>query len=284
MKMRIGYNTNGFAHHQLHDAIDLLAQMGYQSIAITLDHHALNPYSADCAHEVEQVRERLARYSLTSVVETGARFLLDPAIKHEPTLVSGDAAARERRVEFLRRSIDIAAELKSDCVSLWSGIVRDGAPEDIVWPRLLAGLGGVLEYAGKRNVHLGFEPEPGMFIDRMTRFDELSSRLKARQLQLTLDVGHLHCLGEWPISDVIRQWGDQLVNVHLEDMKANVHEHLMFGDGEMDFPPIFAAFRAIGYRGGVHVELSRHSHEAPQAARRAMEFLRPFTEKRSDLA
>jgi len=66
------------------------------------------------------------------------------------------------------------------------------------------------------------------------------------------------------------------VNVHLEDMRAGVHEHLMFGEGEIDFPPIFAALRATGYRGGVHVELSRHSHEGPSAARRAMEFLAPL--------
>jgi L-ribulose-5-phosphate 3-epimerase len=30
----------------------------------------------------------------------------------------------------------------------------------------------------------------------------------------------------------------------------------------------------VGYSGGVHVELSRHSHEGPEAARRAFEFLR----------
>ena len=276
--MRIGYNTNGFAHHDLNDAIDLLAQMGYRSVAITLDHHALNPYSPDCARNVEQVRTRMARYGLASVVETGARFVLDPTVKHEPTLVSRDAAARDRRVEFLCRSIDIAAELKSDCVSLWSGIVRDGASEDIVWPRLLAALGVVMEHAHRRNVPLGFEPEPGMFINRMACFEELCGRLKARQLHLTLDIGHLHCLGEGPIPDVVRQWGDRLVNVHLEDMKANVHEHLMFGEGEIDFPPIFEAFHEIGFAGGAHVELSRHSHEAPVAARRAMDFLRPLAE------
>jgi sugar phosphate isomerase/epimerase len=61
-------------------------------------------------------------------------------------------------------------------------------------------------------------------------------------------------------------------------MRAGVHEHLMFGAGEIDFPPILAALRAAGYRGALHVELSRHSHEGPAAARRAMEFLRPLIE------
>jgi sugar phosphate isomerase/epimerase len=59
-------------------------------------------------------------------------------------------------------------------------------------------------------------------------------------------------------------------------MRTGVHEHLMFGEGELDFPPILQALGEIGYRGGVHVELSRHSHEGPIAARRAMEFLRPL--------
>ncbi len=35
--MRLGYNTNGLAHHRLRDAITLLAHEGYQSVAITLD-------------------------------------------------------------------------------------------------------------------------------------------------------------------------------------------------------------------------------------------------------
>ena len=42
--MRLGYNTNGLAHHRLLDAIDLLADHGYQSVAITLDAGALDPY------------------------------------------------------------------------------------------------------------------------------------------------------------------------------------------------------------------------------------------------
>jgi sugar phosphate isomerase/epimerase len=57
-------------------------------------------------------------------------------------------------------------------------------------------------------------------------------------------------------------------------MRRGVHEHLMFGEGEIDFPPVLEALAAAGYSGGVYVELSRHSHQAPDAARQAWEFLR----------
>jgi len=36
--VELGYNTNGLAHHDLVEAIDLLAEIGYASVAITLDH------------------------------------------------------------------------------------------------------------------------------------------------------------------------------------------------------------------------------------------------------
>jgi sugar phosphate isomerase/epimerase len=81
-------------------------------------------------------------------------------------------------------------------------------------------------------------------------------------------------MGEHPIAAQIERWKAVLWNVHIEDMREGVHDHLMFGEGEMDFPPILAALRRAGYNGGVHVELSRHSHDAVNVARRSLEFLR----------
>ena len=118
-----------------------------------------------------------------------------------------------------------------------------------------------------------------MFIDTMERFAELLGRVPHPAFGLTLDVGHLHCQGEVPIADHLRRWRHLLWNVHLEDMRQGVHDHLMFGEGEMRFAPIIDALAKAGYRGAMHVELSRHSHEAPVASRRAFDFLRPLVEK-----
>jgi sugar phosphate isomerase/epimerase len=272
--MIFGYNTNGFAHHSIANAIEMLAEIGYRSVALTIDYGALSPYGDDLVEQIDRVRRLLERHELRSVIETGARFLLNPRQKHEPTLMTADAAERSRRVRFLERAIDIAAELASDCVSFWSGVIRE--PElssDAAFDRLCDGLRQVIDYARRRYVVLGFEPEPGMFIDTMARYEELLARIDSPCLRLTLDVGHLHCMSETPIADVIRRWAPRLANVHIEDMRAGIHEHLMFGEGEIDFAPVIHALSEINYTGGVHVELSRHSHMAPEAARRAYEFL-----------
>ncbi len=55
----------------------------------------------------------------------------------------------------------------------------------------------------------------------------------------------------------------------------------MFGEGTMDFPPIFDALRDVGYAGSVNVELSRHSHMGVEAVRRSRAFLGPLIHGRS---
>jgi sugar phosphate isomerase/epimerase len=271
--MRFGYNTNGFAHHRLADALSILADLGYESVALTLDYHALNPFEPDIAGQVAAAGGLLHRLGLRSVVETGARFLLDPWRKHQPTLVSPEPGQRACRLDFLRRAVDIARALGSDAVSFWSGAAPDGTPEDVLMDRLVEGCRRLCEDAAAAGVQLAFEPEPGMFLDTMARFARLRKRVDHPAFGLTLDVGHLHCLGEVPIADHLRRWREWLWNVHIEDMRFGVHDHLMFGEGEIAFGPVLRTLREIGYAGGVHVELSRHSHNAVETARRALAFL-----------
>jgi sugar phosphate isomerase/epimerase len=271
--MHFGYNTNGFAHHRLDDALEILAELGYRGVALTLDYHALDPFTDNLAREVERVRRTLERLRLRPVVETGARFLLDPRNKHQPTLLSADAAGRERRLDFLRRAAAVAEGLGANVVSFWSGTPRDEAPDAVFWERLVDGCKSLADHAADRQVRLAFEPEPGMFIDSMARFAELHAAVAHPAFGLTVDVGHLHCQGEVPIAAHLRRWRQWLWNIHIEDMRRAVHDHLMFGEGEIDFGPVLATLADIGFAGGVHVELSRHSHDAVETSRRALAFL-----------
>jgi sugar phosphate isomerase/epimerase len=241
----------------------------------------LNPFDDRIDVQLERVATALVDRKLRCVIETGARFLLDPRTKHEPTLVSADPGGRARRVDFLCRAIDIADRLNADCVSLWSGTVRDAAGEREAFTRLIGGLVPVVQHAERKSVLLAFEPEPGMLVDTLARYDDLLGDLSAEgvdtsRLRLTIDIGHLHCQSEVPIAEQIVSRREQLANVHIEDMRAGIHEHLMFGEGEIDFGPVIAALAKIGYSGIVGVELSRHSHEGPDAARRAYEYLSPW--------
>ncbi|MBY0525036.1 MAG: sugar phosphate isomerase/epimerase [Gemmataceae bacterium] len=271
--MIFGYNTNGFVHHRLGDALMILAQLGYQSVAITMDHDALDPFQVDMSKRIARVRSMVQRFGLRCVVETGARFVLDPWNKHQPTLISPKPEQRQQRLDYLGTAVTVAKEFGADALSFWSGTPSDEASAAELMERLVEACKILCESAANFELKLAFEPEPGMFIDSMARFEELHKKVDHPLFGLTLDIGHLHCQGD-PIAATLRKWKDVLYNVHIEDMCKGVHEHLMFGEGEINFDEVLATLDEIGYQGGVHVELSRHSHEAVEVARRSLAFLK----------
>lgn len=277
--MLLGYNTNGFAFHRLDDALEVIAELGYRCAAITLDHHALNPYDPDIAEQIERVRDQLDALGLVSVVETGARFLLDPRRKHYPTLLDRRGAGRDRRMDSLRRSIDVAEGLGSTAVSFWSGAMPSGQQERAAFDLLARACAELADYAAGRGVVLAFEPEPGMLIDTLAGYDRLAEVVDRDNFRLTIDVGHLQCNEPDPPAELIRRYAPRLANVHLDDMRRGKHDHLFFGEGEVDFEPIFAALKDAEYDGPACVELSRHSHDAVETARDARQFLGRFLQE-----
>jgi sugar phosphate isomerase/epimerase len=272
--LRFGYGTNGFANHRLAEALAILADLGYDGVALTLDHQHLDPYGPGLARRVDALAARLARLGLAVVVETGARYLLDPRRKHAPTLLDD---ARQVRVDFLRRAIAIAiaVDLDAEAVSMWSGIRPATMPPEQAWRRLVDGCAQVVGFATTAGIPIGFEPEPGMLVGDLAGWQRLRAALGAPEpFQLTLDIGHCRCVEPQSAAECVTAIVDHLVNVQIDDMRRGVHEHLEFGDGEIDFPPVLRALADGGYRGLVAVELPRHSHGAPKVAARSLSFLR----------
>ncbi|MFF8425146.1 sugar phosphate isomerase/epimerase family protein [Streptomyces sp. NPDC016566] len=272
--LRFGYGTNGFADHRLSDALSVLAGLGYDGVALTLDHQHLDPYAPGLATRVRRVGRDLRRAGLAVVVETGARYLLDPLRKHRPTLVSAEPEGRAARLELLRRAIRVGAELGAEAVHFWSGTPDPGTTREQAWQRLEEGCAQALAEAERAGVDLAFEPEPGMLVEDLAGYRRLLRALGGHErFRLTLDIGHCRCLEPWPEARCVELAADRLAHVQIEDMRRGVHEHLPFGEGEMDFPPILQALRAAHYTGLVSVELPRHSHAAAATARRSIEFL-----------
>ncbi|GHE14254.1 sugar phosphate isomerase/epimerase family protein [Streptomyces alanosinicus] len=272
-RLRFGFGTNGFTCHRLDDALTVLADLGYDSVGLTLDHGHLDPFASDLPRQVDRLARRLDHLGLAAMVETGAPYLLDPWHKHVPTLMS--ASGSELRVDLLARAVRIAADLGAPAVHLCSGPAPQDMSEEEAWKRLTEGCAEVLDIAREHDVALAFEPEPYMFVDTVQRVLELRHRLGGPGLfGVTLDIGHAHCVEDLPLLDCVEKAAPYLVNVQIEDMRRGVHEHLELGTGEIDFPPVLAALKATGYQGPVSVEIQGASLNAPEVARRSLEFLK----------
>ena len=272
MSLRLAYNTNGASSHRLDDAISLIADSGYQGVALTLDHHHLDPFGDDWQNQAARLGRRLDALELGTVIETGARYLLDPRDKHEPTLLAPSREGRARRVEFLCRAIDIASILRSETVSFWAGVPKPevGRSQAMEW--LHDGIAAVCAYAGERGVPVSLEPEPGMLVETVADFQGVMARHPT--LRLALDTGHCLVTRDIEPGAAVRLYADQLGTVAIEDMRYGDHTHLPFGEGDMDVPAVVAALQEIAFTGLVCVEYSRESPRAHAAIPEAAAYLR----------
>ncbi|WP_164745305.1 sugar phosphate isomerase/epimerase family protein [Georgenia faecalis] len=273
--MRFAYGTNGFTAHRLPDALEIIAELGYAGASITLDAHHLDPFADDVAARVARTAQQLERLGLGAVVETGAPYLLDPRGKFEPSLVSD--AGRDLRLDLLHRSIDIAGDLGAPVVHLWSGVLAPGTTPEVGWDRLVDGVAALLPHAERAGIVLAVEPEPSMLVSRLGDALDLRSRLgEPERLRVTLDVGHARCNEDAAPDACVRACVDVLAHVQIEDMRRDVHAHLEFGEGDIDFPPVLAALDEAGYDGLVSVELGRQSDSAPEVAARSLAALHAY--------
>ncbi len=258
MTLRYAYNTNGTANHRLDDALGLIAESGYDGVALTLDIHHLDPFDPAFPADLRRFAARLRTLGLGCVVETGARFLLDPRAKHEPTLLSADPDGRARRLDFLGRALGVVAETGGEAMSFWAGVPKPGVARQAALGWFREGAEAVARRAEALGVVAALEPEPGMLVETVDDF----AALDLPGLHLALDTGHCLVTGERDPADAVSEFAGRLGTVAIEDMRRGVHLHLPFGEGDMDVAAVLGALRSVGFGKLVCVEMSRESHRA----------------------
>ncbi len=266
--VRCGWNSNGFASHRLEEALPLLADLGFEAVAITPDVPHLDPRYATPA-EVERIGQLCQQLGLLPVLETGARYLLDSKRKHRPNMLELDDS-KDIRLKFLRHMIEWCELLGAETLSFWSGVLPEGQTEAGAMDRLAVGCENLAGVAARRGVRLALEPEPGHFIATLEDWRAFHSAHPGL-VGLTLDVGHLLANEEPPAHEAIPAMAEHILNIQLDDSYLGVHEHLAPGEGDVDFPALQEAIVVAGLDCPACWELPRDGHRfaslAPEVAR-----------------
>ena len=273
MMWKPGYVTHGLQDHSIDQVIELLSTTGYSALGITLGPTHLD-HERVTVSELQELQKKLEASGLTPSIETGGRFLLNPRKKHWPSLASADVAGRDLRQSFYLRAIDIASELKAPVVSLWSGQNDDPQrdPKEVT-EAMMESLIPVLDHAKACDVLIGFEPEPGMWIESLSDWIQLRRQLQHSALGLTLDLGHLGVTESSDPLKGLRSVISEVVHVHVDDCRNQKHEHLPLGEGELDLSALVGELTNHGYTGQLLVELSRDSHRAPELVEQSLRYL-----------
>ena len=182
-----------------------------------------------------------------AAVGTGAGW-----VKHKLTLTSPDAGIRQRAVDFVKSMIDFggphgAPAIIGSMQGRWGeGVTRDQALD---WLRqALTTLG---EHARQYGIPLIYEPlnryETNLITTEATGVELLKS-LTSDNVRLLADLFHMN-IEEVDIATGLKDGGRWIGHVHFVDSNRRPA-----GNGHMNYGPIVAALKEIGYQGYLSAE------------------------------
>lgn len=274
---RFAYSTNAYTLHPLETAVREIADAGFQGVEILADAPHAFPGSCDPIALGRLIRETgLAVSNLNGNTNTG----LDPDGRDPqgfwPSLIDPDPNQRRRRIDYVRGVIDLARAVGADTVCCASGRLPDGVSPGPAMDHLQAGFADILAHAGKESpVRVGIEYEPGFFLGDGPAVRRFIDDMNHPLLGANLDIGHAVCVGE-SVTEMVALFEDRIWNLHVEDIRNRVHDHLVPGLGDIDFHAFREALKKIGYEGFLTLELYPYKENPGEAGRKGLAHLRPI--------
>ena len=141
------------------------------------------------------------------------------------------------------------------------------------------GLEAVIPKAEQLGVKLLVEPEPDLMIERTSEFQDFIRDIQSSVVGINFDIGHFYCAGEDPALafETLREW---VGHVHIEDIgRSRIHQHLVAGDGAIDFETVLSTMARLDYKGHISLELYPYVNGPEIAGAKSLAFLTPLFEK-----
>lgn len=271
--MKFAYSSNAYRRWPIEEALSRIAAVGFPAFELMADKPHAWPLEIDSA-QCAALRDQIKRSGLT--ISNVNAFMMNAIHSFwRPSWIEPDPDFRKLRIEHTKASLRLAAALGAKSISTEpGGPLPEGLSRDEALTRFADGLYETLKIAEEVGVFLLVEPEPGLLIETADQFESFAARFDSPMFGLNFDVGHFYCVAD-PLPQTIARLQEWTRHYHFEDIAANrVHEHLIPGDGAIDFAAVLRAIAATRYNGWITIELYPYLDDPDGAGRRSLEFLK----------
>jgi sugar phosphate isomerase/epimerase len=193
---KLSYSTFGLTQLSFLDAIDVVDKAGYPGVEVSFHRDQFNPFEITDEY-LAAIKKRFETTRVKPACVATASHFFTPSRPHEPSLMCIETAGRKRRINLVKRGIDVARKLGVNLVTFGSGFIRD---EHVANPSvdpnelLVDSIHQCLkEVRSDEDITLLIEPEPGMFIETLDQGINLVNELNSPKFKLHLDLCHNYC-------------------------------------------------------------------------------------------
>ncbi len=235
--------TQPLSRCSIFEALTKIRRLGFDGVEICLENPDLAP---------ERLSESLARQAAATVAD----LELSPcSVSYHQDYIHDDRLFAET-CQAIRLTPEFGAH-----IFVFSGSPWRSAQKPQEWARMIERTRELVRLAEQVQVVLALEFEPGFIVGSTQDLHQLFAEIPSPCLQANLDLGHVFLCDPDPLA-AIASLQDKIAHGHIENMGAGVHRHLLPQEGDMDLRRYLAALTAIGYDGGLALDLYEQDYEA----------------------
>jgi sugar phosphate isomerase/epimerase len=266
--MQFGICNEIFQDWKLPDAMGFAKKAGYDAIEIAP--FTIAKLVTDIpASARRQIRDDAARAGIRIsaihwvLVQAEGMYLNHP-----------DAATRTRTSKYFCDLVDFCSDIGAKTIVVGSPRQREvmpGVAPEQAWAWAAGTFRDSVARAGTRDVTICFEPlapSETNFINTAAEAIRFTGQLASPHFKIILDVKAM-CSESKSIPEIIRESWPHFAYFHANDRNLKGP-----GFGDVDFKPIAAALREVGYDGVVSVEVFKFEEGPELIATKSIEYLK----------
>ena len=258
--MKKGLNAWAFPPNvSVRDAMKYAKKAGYDSIELNLD-------------EKGEIGMRTRAASLKKTATAAKRIGIEissvsTGLYWAYNMASDEAAERKMAGKVLSKQIDTAAALGAGAILVIPGSVMGLDPSkpkldpDVCWERALEGVKAAVPKAEDLGVTIAIENVWNTFLLSATEMRDFVDACGSKRVGAYYDPANVVKYGvpdQW-----VRVLGKRIQRIHFKDFRRAVGTldgfvHLL--EGDVDYPTLMAALKAIRYNGYVTAEIFPYGH------------------------
>lgn len=256
-----------FQGWKLEDTLAYAAKLGYHAVEIA-------PFTlADSVTDISATDRASIRAAAAhhGIAIAGIHWVL---VKPEGLYINHpEQAIRDRTAQYFCDLVDFCADVGGTVMVVGSPKQRNvmpGVSHEQAWDWASTTFRPAVARAEQRQVTICFEPlapAETNFINTASEAIRFVQQLRSPRFQIILDVKAM-CSESKPIPQIIRESWPHFAHFHANDKNLKGP-----GFGEVDFKPIAAALKEVGYAGYVSVEVFNFEEGPEKIASRSLEYL-----------
>lgn len=253
---------------KIEDTLAHAARLGYAGVEIA-------PFTlANSVNDIPAAERRRIRdlAALNNIAIVGLHWLL---VKPEGLYLNHtDAAIRDRTAKYFVDLVDCCADFGGTIMVVGSPKQRNilpGVTRQQAWDWTAATFRDPVKRAEDRGVTICFEPlAPAEtdFINTAAEAIEFTKPFNSPRFKIIIDVKAM-CSESKPIPQIIRESWPHFAHFHANDKNLKGP-----GFGDVDFKPIAAALKEVGYNGFASVEVFKFEEGPEVIAGKSIEYLK----------